>query len=277
MDMTFEEFGLFSDFIYGKAGIRFEPKKLYFVSRRVLKRMSDLGMENPSEYFRFLRYCDRTGSEFQNLVESLTINETYFFRNFPQLQSFAEHCLQDVIKEKSSNGKRSLRLWSAGCSTGEEPYTLAIILLEMLENITEWDVLILATDIDRPTLDKARLAEYGERSVKDVPKEYLGKYFDRPSNGTFALKGDVKDMVRFQYLNLADTQALRERQGFDFIFCRNVLIYFDDVSSKQLVEQFYVALNKGGYIFLGPNESIGRITTAFKIQRAGNYLVYLKE
>jgi len=170
-----------------------------------------------------------------------------------------------------------LRIWSAGCSTGEEPYTLAIILLEMIEDLNHWDVEILATDIDEVVLKKARLAAYGERSVKDVPGEYLTRYFDTRSNGTFYLVRGVKRMVRFEHINLFDRNRLREKGGFDFIFCRNVLIYFDDVSRKQVVDHFYVALNSGGYIFLGSSESAGRINTAFKVKKAGDYLIYFKE
>ena len=275
-ELDLDEYERLTDLIYRKAGIRFENKKLYFLSKRVQKRMESTGMDTPLEYIRFLTFRDRDGSEMQSLLNLLTINETYFFRDFPQLQAFAEHSLQEVLQRKAAKGDRRLRIWSAGCSSGEEPYTLAIICLEMIEDLNHWDVEILATDIDDIVLKRARVAAYSERSVKDVPREYLMRYFDTRSNGTFYLAREVKRMVRFEHLNLFDKNRLREKGGFDFIFCRNVLIYFDDVSRKQVVDHFYVALNSGGYIFLGSSESAGRITTAFKVKKAGDYLVYFK-
>ncbi len=277
MEITLEEFERLSDFIYRRSGIRFEPKKIYFVIKRVEKRMDALAMDNFTEYLRYLRFSDRDGKEFQNLIDLLTVNETYFFRDFPQLQTFAEHCLADVVNRKFSCKDMTLRIWSAGCSTGEEPYTLSIILYEMLDDIREWEIEILASDIDRPALERAKRGIYDRRSVKDVPSEYLDRYFLNHSNGTFAITDKVKSIVKFEHLNLSDRRALRKWRGFDFIFCRNVLIYFDDISRKQVVDHFYIALNRGGYIFLGSSESIARITTAFRMKRANNYIVYCKE
>jgi chemotaxis protein methyltransferase CheR len=277
LNIGIDDFRSLSDFIYRKAGIRFEPKKLYFLSKRIQRRMQDLGIETPLEYIRSLRFSDPNGIEFQNLINLLTVNETYFFRDFPQLQSFAEHCLPELTARKSSRGDTVLRILSAGCSTGEEPYTLAIILMEMLDNIKGWQVEILACDIDLNVLGKARKAVYEARSVKDVPPEYMPRYFNKNPEGSHSLKNEVKRMVRFEHINLAEKGMLRQQGTFDFIFCRNVLIYFDDLSRKQMVDRFYVALDPGGYIFLGSSESVGRITTGFGIKRAGGHLVYYKE
>jgi chemotaxis protein methyltransferase CheR len=276
LDIGIDDFGCLSDFIYRKAGIRFEPKKLYFLSKRIQRRMQELGIDTPSEYIRSLRFSDPNGVEFQNLINLLTVNETYFFRDFPQLQSFAEHCLPELTARKSSRGDTVLRILSAGCSTGEEPYTLAIILLEMLDNIRQWQVEILACDIDLNVLGKARHAVYETRSLKDVPPEYLPRYFKEYPAGSYSLKNEAKRMVRFEHMNLAEKGMLRQQGTFDFIFCRNVLIYFDDLSRKQMVDRFYAALDPGGYIFLGSSESVGRITTGFGIKRAGGHLVYYK-
>lgn len=277
MEITLDEFERLSDFIYRKSGIRFEPKKIYFVVKRVEKRMDALAIKTFTEYLRYLRFSDRDGREFQSLIDLLTVNETYFFRDFPQLQTFAEHCLPDVVNKKLSCKDMTLRIWSAGCSTGEEPYTLSIILYEMLDDIKDWNVEILASDIDRRALERAKRGVYDRRSIKDVPSEYLNRYFLAHSNGSFVIGEEAKSVVKFEHLNLSDRMVLRKWRGFDFIFCRNVLIYFDDVSRKQVVDHFYIALNRGGYIFLGSSESIGRITTAFKMKRADNYIVYCKE
>ncbi|QTA88049.1 CheR family methyltransferase [Desulfonema magnum] len=275
-NITANEFESLSDLIYHKTGIRFEPKKLYFVSKRIQKRMEALGTETASEYIRILRFADPVNHEFQRLTDLLTINETYFFRDFPQLQAFGEHCLLDYSEEKAARGDRSLRIWSAGCSTGEEPYTLGIIILEMLDHPSAWDINITAGDIDLGALKKAKKGVYDDRSLRDVPPSYLQRHFQKRQNGLYSISPKVRNMVRFEHINLSDKKEIRKKMGFDFIFCRNLLIYFDDISRKHLVDQFYVALKPGGYIFLGSSESVGRISTAFKIRRAGGYIVYYK-
>ncbi len=274
-NITSGELEVLIDLIYRKTGIRFEEKKLYFISKRIEKRMNALGMEKFSEYLRLLRFSDRDNHEFQQLTDLLTINETYFFRDFPQMEVFAEQCLLEVSEKKAKAGRRSLRIWSAGCSTGEEPYTLAIILSEMLDDVSEWDIKITAGDIDTNALEKAKRGVYEIRSVRDVPPEYLSKYF-KVSGGLYMVKDQIRNMVQFEHVNLSDKNQIRQKMGFDFIFCRNLLIYFDDISRKRLVDQFYVALNPGGYIFLGSSESVGRINTAFKLKKVGGHIVYYK-
>jgi len=274
--LTVEEFDRLADLIYNKSGIRFEHKKAYFVTKRLQKRMEELGVESPMEYIRLLKYSDKDGVEFQKFLNSLTVNETYFFRDYPQLAAFAEHCLYDLVEKKYMKNDNSLRIWSAGCSTGEEPYTLSIILHEMLDNLPDWNIEIIANDVDENALQKATEGVYEDRSIKDVPQEYLDKYFIRYRNN-FIVKEKVKSLVKFEYLNFADGNILKGKRNFDFIFCRNVLIYFDDFSRKKVVDHFYIALNKGGYIFLSSSESLSRITTTFKLKRLGGHLVYTKE
>lgn len=261
-------------FIYKKSGIKFEDKKRYFINKRVEKRLMDIGLENVRDYLRYLKFKD-TGEEFQSLMNLLTVNETYFFREFSTLETFAEHCLHEVIERKQAMGDRSLRIWSAGCSTGEEPYTLAIILREMLDNINDWNIEITASDIDDSVLGKAQAARYDARSMKDVPDEYVRKYFT-VSEGFNTPVRQVKNMVNFEHLNLMDRDMMRKKKYYDFIFCRNVLIYFDEISRKQVIDHFYISMNKGGYIFLGHSESVGRITTAFSMKRMGSSVVYYK-
>lgn len=261
-------------FIYKKSGIKFEDKKRYFINKRVEKRLIEMGLEGVRDYLRFLKFKD-DGEEFQALMNLLTVNETYFFREFSTLETFAEHCLSEVAERKRAAGDKSLRIWSAGCSTGEEPYTLAIIIREMLDNLGDWDIDITASDIDENVLSRAAEAKYDDRSLKDVPDEYFRKYFTT-SNGTHTPVKAVKDMVHFEHLNLMDRVLMRKKRYYDFIFCRNVLIYFDDISRKQVVDHFYISMNKGGYIFLGHSESVGRITTAFSMKRMGSSVVYYK-
>lgn len=278
MDITFYEFEQLADYIYRKTGIRYESKKMYYLSKRIEKRMEILGIGTECEYIRFLRFGDKEGQELQHFINLITVNETFFFRDFSQLRSFAESALQDVIARKEKENDNTLRIWSAGCSTGEEPFTIAIILKEMVDSLRCWDIVITASDIDRNVLEKANQAVFSERSIKEVPQEYLQKYFKSSLNGTYRIVNEeLKEMIKFEHLNLYDKSSLRKHRGYDFIFCRNVLIYFDDASRKEVVDHFYMALNKGGYIFLGSSESAGRITSAFKIKRAGDALVYQKE
>ena len=278
MIFTTDDFEILSDLVYRKAGIRYDPKRTYFLSKRVEKRMMDIGIEDASDYTRYLRFSDAGGLEFQNLINLLTVNETYFFRDFVQLQSFGEHCLKEIQeKKKAASGQKTLRIWSAACSSGEEPYTIAIILLEMLEHMADWRVEIIANDIDVNILEKARQGIFNERSLRDVPEEYMEKYFENHNDGNCRLVNHARQMVSFVHLNLADKTALRELRGFDFVFCRNLLIYFDDVSRKELVDHFYIALNPGGYLFLGSSESVTRISSAFKVKSMGKHLVYYRD
>ena len=276
MELPLEYFIKLRDLIYERTGISYEENKIYYVKKRLQTRMELGQFQRIDEYIKFLKIMDRSGREFQELMNLLTVNETYFFREFSQLQVFAESCLPEVMARKQSEGKRSLKIFSAGCSTGEEAYTLAIILREMIEDFKHWDVLVKAADIDENVLANARKGLYDQRSVKDVPAAYLRDYFSKPGPGKYAVNQDVKDLVVFEHLNLMDRRALRLEENYDFVFCRNVLIYFDDISRKQVVDKFYTILNQGGFIFLGHAESLSRISTAFKIRRMDEHIVYQK-
>jgi len=276
LELPLEYFIKLRDLIYERTGISYEENKIYYVKKRLQTRMELGQFQRIDEYIKFLKIMDRSGREFQELMNLLTVNETYFFREFSQLQVFAESCLPEVMARKQSEGKRSLKIFSAGCSTGEEAYTLAIILREMIEDFKHWDVLVKAADIDENVLANARKGLYDQRSVKDVPAAYLRDYFSKPGPGKYAVNQDVKDLVVFEHLNLMDRRALRLEENYDFVFCRNVLIYFDDISRKQVVDKFYTILNQGGFIFLGHAESLSRISTAFKIRRMDEHIVYQK-
>ncbi len=274
--MNMNEFEVLTGFIYRKTGIRLESQKLYFLNTRINKRIEAVRAESVADYIRILRFADPNGVEFQNLVNLLTVNETYFFRDFPQLQAFAEQSLTEVVERKRAAKDFKLKIWSAPCSSGEEPYTLAIILHAMIEDIDKWNIEIIGSDIDQNILSKARSAVYDHRRLRDVPPEYLQEFFKKLPDGTFKVNQNIRKMVKFQHVNLSETNDIRNKVGFDFIFCRNLLIYFDDESRKKLVDQFYIALNKDGYIFLGASESMSRISTAFRVKRKGGYFVYYK-
>lgn len=274
MELPLEYFIKVRNLIYERTGIRFEENKIYYVKKRLQQRITAGDFQGIEEYIRFLKLFDRDGREFQELINLLTVNETYFFREFQQLQVFAEKCLEEIVEKKTANGEKTIKVFSAGCSNGAEPYTLAIILREMLDNFNYWNVMVKAADIDENVISMARRGIYDKRSVKDVPPVYLSRYFGSSKPGEYTVKPEVKELVVFEQMNLMDRRALRYEENYDFVFCRNVLIYFDDVSRKQLVERFYTMLNKGGFIFLGHAESLSRISTAFKIRRLDGYMVY---
>jgi chemotaxis protein methyltransferase CheR len=275
-DLSVEQFQRLSQLIYQKLGLSFDEKKIYFLKTRVAKRMATLSMADAKEYLFMLGYADPQGLEMQALANLVTTNETYMFREYEQLQAFANHCLPEVLSAKQARGERKLRIWCAGCSSGEEAYTLAMILQEVFPQAQSWDCEIVATDIDENMLRKVVAARYGCRSVNEVPDQYREKYLIEDED-EWLVRRRTAVLVRTLHLNLHDRMAMRAMRGFDFIFCRNVLIYFDDLSRKAVVDHFYNALNPGGYIFLGHSESIGRVTTAFKLKRFENHLVYVKE
>ena len=276
MEMSSEQLSRLTEHIYLKLGLRFEEKKSYFLQTRVEKRMEALGQRDPQEYLLKICFADPTGREMQELANLITTNETYMFREFEQLEAFANFCLPEVLSAKQAKGKQQLRIWSAGCSSGEEPYTLAIILQEVFPQSHYWDCEILATDIDERMLAAAAKRTYGWRSVREAPPEYLKKHFIQVDD-QYRVRPATADLVKLQHLNLSDRIAMRGMRNMDFVFCRNVLIYFDDESRKSVVDQFYAALNPGGYLFLGHSESVGRISSAFKLKRCAGHLVYVKE
>jgi chemotaxis protein methyltransferase CheR len=275
-EVSVEQIQKITQQIYQKLGLHFDDKKIYFLKTRVAKRMAALGIEEPRDYVFMITYADQKGLEMQALANLVTTNETYMFREYDQLQAFANHCLPDVLSAKQARGDKTIRIWSAGCSSGEEAYTLAMIVQEIFPQAQSWDCKIVATDIDENMLRKVAAARYGQRSVKDVPDEYRDKYLTQEGD-EYVVRRRTAALVQPLHLNLHDRMALRAMRGFDFVFCRNVLIYFDDASRKAVVDHFYNALNPGGYIFLGHSESVGRITTAFKLKRFESHLVYVKE
>ena len=275
-DISIEQFKSLSQLIYQKLGLHFDDKKIYFLKTRVAKRMATLGMDDPRDYVFLVSYADPKGVEMQALANLVTTNETYMFREYDQLQAFANYCLPEVLSAKQARGERTLRIWSAGCSSGEEPYTLAMILQDVFPQAQSWECEIVATDIDENMLRKVVAARYGFRSINEVPEDYRERYLTEDGE-EWVVRRRTAALVKPRHLNLQDRMAMRAMRGFDFIFCRNVLIYFDDLSRKAVIDHFYNALNPGGYVFLGHSESVGRVTTAFKLKRFETHLVYVKE
>jgi chemotaxis protein methyltransferase CheR len=274
--MTREEFCKLRDYIYRRTGLYFEEKKLYYVERRVEDRMRSVGIADFSTYFGYMRF-QHPQHEFQELLNALTVNETYFFREYDQLRCFAEEVLLEILAAKGAQRPKRVRLWSAGCSTGEEAYTLAIIMKEMAEGLSQGPVVweVHATDINTEVLRAAEKGVYNLRSVRHVPEVYLERYFCRYGE-EFRVSPELRPHLRFYQLNLLDREAMRTMKDFDTIFCRNVLIYFDDVSRREVALYFYDALRPGGFIFLGHSESMSRIAPIFRLRKFKNAIIYQK-
>jgi len=272
MTLTDDMYDKFVRLIYKKTGLNYEYNKKYYVQKRIERRVELMEMETINEYFMFLKFSDDS-SEYYKFINDLTVNETYFFRDFPQLRNFAEDVLPVVTKEKEN--KKKIKIWCAACSTGEEAYTLSIIFQEMLVKPEQWEIQIVASDINTEVLQSAKIGLYERRAVKDVPPEYLEKYFTR-RNDKYLINLNVRKSVTFKQINLMDEEERNNIRECDFIFCRNCLIYFDDVSRKDVVSSFYESLNSGGFLFLGHSESVGRISSDYKVQRLGDTILYSK-
>ncbi|MBD3258851.1 protein-glutamate O-methyltransferase CheR [candidate division GN15 bacterium] len=276
IEMTLDEFKMIRDFIHEKSGIFFAENKMYLVKNRLQKRMAELNMKTVRDYFYHVKY-DVSLKEFNRLMVLMTTNETSFFRNEPQLLCFAEEVLPLILEEKSkAKGAKTLRIWSAGCSTGEEPYTLAIIILEHLKGRSGWNVEILANDISEDVLAKARRGEYTGITLRNIKPDILNRYFTKQDD-RYRVKPEVKALVKFSHMNLNDPRRITVMNKMDAIFCRNVMIYFSEDVKRDLVRGFFNALNPGGYFYIGHSETLHGISKAFKLVYFKNALVYQKE
>ena len=247
------------------------------IEGRLVKRLQVLKLGHFEDYLQLLKYDQLKQNEFEFLCNTITINETSFFRNDAQTDAFQKKFAEEVIEAKKVYNNRTLRIWCAACSSGEEPYSLAMLYLEHLKpRYPELRIEIIGTDINTAVLDMAHKAEYNQYAIRSMPKLYLNKYFDQ-SNGVYRLRQEVKELVRFEYINLIDREKMRHMMHFDFIFCANVLIYFDEKAKIQVVGDLFNSLNRGGYLFIGFSEMLHRISTAFKLVSIPKTTAYKKE
>jgi chemotaxis protein methyltransferase CheR len=276
LKITDQEFSNLRDFIYAECGIYIADNRKYLLENRLGNRLKKLNLKNFDEYYNLLRFDPAKGAEMKKLFEVITTNETSFYRNPPQLKVFQEEVLPHVLDSCRKKGRR-LRLWSAGCSTGEEPYTISIILREMLKaELASWDIRITANDLSERVLESARRGVYNDYTLRTTPEEIVARYFDR-DNGQNKIKPDVKRLVSFGQINLKDRMQLRRVERSQIVFCRNVIIYFDDEMKKRVINAFYDNLLPGGYLVIGHSESLHNITRAFKPIHYPGAIIYQKE
>lgn len=266
-----EEFRNFADLIYQESGIFLKEAKITLLSNRLRKRLKALNLDSFSEYFDYIHSLRDRSKEIEQLIDVVSTNETYFFRNERQFDAFSKHCLSEFAEKKKD---QQLRIWSAGCSTGEEAYTLAICVLEKMHCFPEWHVEIIATDIAPSVLDFAQEGRYSGRRIEKVPKDILGKYFTRDTKypEVYHIKDSVKKLVNFEYLNLFKNPY---PPNLDVIFCRNVMIYFDKEHQIKLIKNFHEVLHRDGYLFIGHSETLHSISDDFAYAKIEESPVYI--
>lgn len=267
------DFEKFRDYFYRKTGIQFDDKKRYFVDKRLVDRMRATQCQSFREYFIKLRF-EADEAELQELVNVMTVNETYFFREAYQFDCLVNDLLQEVVRQRAPGSL--IRIWSVPSSTGEEAYSIAIYLLERWPLLAQYEVEILSSDIDTKVLHSANRGLYSARSVSNLPKEYLSKYFVQQPDGMWQLQQDVLESVEFSRVNLCNPLDAQRFTDIDVIFCRNLLIYFDDASRRMAAQAMYEALSPGGFVCLGHSESMSRISSLFKVRRFADAMVYQK-
>ena len=260
------------DFLYRRTGMVFNESKRYYVQRRLDDRMAATRTASFEAYFAHLR--TDAADEIEHFINAFTINETYFYREDYQLQCLSRDLLRERLQ--ATGGKGGVRIWSAPCSTGEEPYSIAMWLLENWPHVDDHEIEIVGSDIDTRVLETAREGLYSKRALMRLSAQLVERFFHREGEESWRILDDLRDSVRFTSVNLLDSVQTRAHGLFDVIFCRNVLIYFDEASRRLAADNLFENLAPGGFICLGHSESMSRISPLFEVRRFGDAIVYQK-
>ena len=274
-ELSEEEFRLLRDFVHERFGLYYDDSHRASLRQRLAPRLDLLGLLSFEDYHRYLRFAPEREIEQQRMVSHLTNNETYFFREQPELDVFAGHVLRAVKERKTKTGDKRLAVLSVGCSTGEEPLTLAMILFDSGQFFWGWDVRVTGLDVDGAALEKARRAVYHQGSLRAVTPALFERHFLKDGSGV-RVKESSRRSVSFRAGNLLDPASYEGLKPADVLFCRNVLIYFSDAALQRAVGLFHQALAPGGYLFLGHAESLARVSSAFVAIRFQGAIVYQK-
>ena len=268
--LTESEYRLFKDLIYDECGVCIGAEKRVFLESRLRRRMEDLGITSAYEYYCLLKHFDGRAQELPELLDILMICETSFFRNQPQFDLLRDAVLPEIVARKWNASSRLIRVWTAGCSTGQEPYSVAIGLLEWLPEPDSWSIRVLASDLSFTALEQARRGVYRPDQVKGMDVQCVAKYF-KSVNGNHMVSEAVKKSVMFDYHNLKCENGMR---SLDMIFCRNVMIYFDLEEQRRLISRFSECLVPGGYLFLGHAESLQGLSNRFAMVHRNKGIAY---
>jgi chemotaxis protein methyltransferase CheR len=268
--LTQDEFRRLCEFLYRRTGMIFTEAKRYYVERRAVDRMLSTHARSFENYFARLR-ADMEG-EIERFVNAFTINETYFYREEHQLACLTSDLLAERLRLKRPGDP--IRIWSVPCSTGEEPYSIAIWLLENWPHVDEHDIEIVGSDIDTDAVAFARAGVYAKRALTRLPPRLVDRYFTADGVASWRILDDLRQSVRFTAANIVDRAETGPHGRFDVIFCRNVLIYFDDIARRTAAENLFENLLPGGFICLGHTESMSRISPLFEVARFADAIVY---
>jgi chemotaxis protein methyltransferase CheR len=269
-DVTGEELRKLSEFLYRRTGMLFTETKRYYVQRRIADRMTFLKISSFATYFGYLR--GDVDGEIEKFINAFTVNETYFYREEHQLRCLSTDLLNERVRAKKPG--EALRVWSVPCATGEEPYSIAMWLLENWPEVDVQDIEIVGSDIDTECLMAARQGEFGQRALMRLSPALVEKYFETVGKDRWRIVPDLRQSVQFTAVNLMEASQTRQHGKFDVIFCRNVLIYFDDASRRLAAENLFESLVPGGFICLGHTESMSRISPLFEVRRFADAIVY---
>lgn len=256
------------DYIYSESGIHFSESNRSILESRLKERLRTLDSESPVSYLDILKK-DKDETKF--FLDAITTNLTRFFRNQAHYDTFINHVIPDLIERKKATSKKRIRIWSAGCSTGEEPYTNAMVLSEYLP--PGWNIEVIASDLSLKSLMKAKEGFYQASRVNGVPENYLSRYFDKKDDG-YQVKESIRNIVKFDYHNLKFDSSQKD---LDIVFCRNVLIYFDEAAQKNVINHFWNAMAPHSYLFIGHSESLFGMETKFDFIKTDWACLYGKQ
>jgi chemotaxis protein methyltransferase CheR len=276
LPLTGNDFGLFQELLIEKSGLCFDEGRSQSLHLALWQRLQHRGYDSYREYYNLLKFHPEGQIEIRELLDLITIGETYFFRNKAQFDVLMKFVLPEIMQRKVYSQNKSLHVWSAGCSGGDETYSIAIAIMEVIPSYKDWNISILGTDINRNGLARAKEGIYNKKSIGHLPEEYLGKYFST-RGASYILDPSVKELVQFEYHNLVRDPLIHETmQTVDILFCRNVTIYFDSKTTKRVIENFYNCLAEDGYLFLGHSETLWQITNKFERVEFPQTFIYRK-
>lgn len=271
--LSTENFEKISEFIYRKSGIFFQEQKYYEkLAIHIDSRCKKLDLDSFKKYFFKIRFDDIDGEEFQYLMNAITVNETYFFREKEQFEVLVDKVLPELNEKVSQN--RPLRILSSPCSSGEEPYSIILYIMQN-KHLLKRDIEVIGIDIDSKVIEKAQTAKFSERSVNAIPEDILYEWFVKKVD-EYEICKELQASVDFHIVNALDKAQMEELGKFDVIFSRNMLMYFDDISRKEVAMRYYDMLNPNGCVFLGHAEHMDRIVSVFNEKRIDNIIVYQK-
>ena len=274
--MSLPDFLAIREFIYGRTGIYFSESKQYFLENRLNRRLQEVNLNSYRDYLGLLQGVQGK-EELKQLFNEITTNETSFWRNPPQIEAFQRIVMPDAVALARARGASRLRIWSAACSSGEEPFTLAMICLEAKDSLLRgMTVEILATDISEKVLAQAREGIYGSYTLRNLTPAQVKQHFNPLTGDNFQVKPELKQLITFKNFNLVDYASYRTLGTFDVIFCRNVLIYFDDTVKSKVIKGFHEVLYPKSFLLVGHSESIHSFNIGFDLMHFSKAMGYRK-